>query len=127
MQLCRAQCSSCYKSVMQTSSFACRCRDERNSDRHSAFDYWSTQNNTDNVRLPQSLCRDCNNMESTELLRLREKRERKTFAELSRLLMACGSCSQTLLRTGPLWWLCPKCMHECRSCDHLEWRGKLEV
>lgn len=70
---------------------------------------------------------DCNKMTDADLLAFRKKRDRETYTTLARQPLTCGACTETLSRTGPLWWICSICSAKCRSHGHPGWGRKLEV
>jgi hypothetical protein len=124
MQLCQAQCSKCFYSVINTSYRPCHCYDARKPYFQS---YHSHRRGDDSLYSDRSLCRDCNKLSDADLLALREKHDRQTYTNLTRQSLACAKCTEALPRTGPLWWVCSICSVECRSHDHPGWGRRLEV
>jgi hypothetical protein len=121
MHICQARCSRCFYSEMDTSKIPCRCNDGRKK-HYSSYD-----GNTSDISVDRLLCRDCNRIDNPDLQVLREKRDRRTYTNLTRQALTCAKCTEVLPRTGPLWWFCSKCSAECRSHNHPEWGRKLEV
>ncbi|OCK78590.1 hypothetical protein K432DRAFT_383752 [Lepidopterella palustris CBS 459.81] len=117
MQLCQAQCSKCFYSAIHTSYRSCHCHDGRLPRFRGDHSLYSDR----------SLCRDCNKLSDADLLALKEKHDRQTYTNLTRQPLACAECTEALPRTGPLWWVCSKCLVECRSHHHPGWGRKLEV
>ncbi|KAI1749999.1 hypothetical protein F4782DRAFT_510982, partial [Xylaria castorea] len=128
ISLCAATCSSCYyRTISRGSSMRqpCQCSDGRTNDSHTRrTTYWATDPNPLISRL---VCRDCYDMTGTEVLALRERRDRAMYSNLTQQPLSCSQCAESLPRTGPRWWVCSKCTKECRSKCHSEWSQKLEV
>jgi hypothetical protein len=148
MQLCQAQCSKCFYRTVEMSRHTCHCYDGRSqgyqrydyerSDRYGRYFYvqddtysqpllYRDRNRMIEAYSDRLLCTDCNKMDDADLLALRKKRDRKTYAILTQQSLACAKCAEMLSRTGPLWWVCSTCSAECRSHDHPVWGRKLEV
>ncbi|KIN07109.1 hypothetical protein OIDMADRAFT_15993 [Oidiodendron maius Zn] len=118
MELCQARCSKCFYSAINTLRRPCYCSDTRKSNWGSSFSY---------VNVDRLLCRDCYKMKDIDRLALREKHDRMIYANLTQQPLSCAQCTEALPPTGPLWWVCSKCLLECRCHDHPGWRRKPEV
>ncbi len=111
MWYCGAYCNTCYFKFRvdpqpqfdQRARRACSCRHELalyyiDPSEHPVF----------------PVCLSCAPLGQEEALRgeLLEWDKRRT---------QCKKCEKTLSTTGPRWWICGFCRHECKYEGHLSW------
>lgn len=124
MVLCRARCSRCFYSEINTLKYPCYCSDERRAGWVDNYGYDRGGNSTVVDRL---LCRNCIKMGDADRMEHKANRDRVKYTNLTQQSLACSKCNEALPLTGALWWICSKCSGECRSSDHPGWKRKLEI